>query len=221
MNFSLPKTSFSVGQRQFQWIQKYWEWISPQKFNFQSQQPTTKPKKKRKKEGKCLLCLLFLCCITGCEFAFGFSGLFCNFPQTLTWPEWEMPPIPLPWKEHLWWKSVARLSFHPCEEQEKTFITTLLCTDKVSLFIQSGRDKPWMKHCGAAGEMLERGKRQEAAAWFSIPCVCPCEQMASIEKTLPRLVGRLEAEPLLSPPSGHLYYHQQSPFLPPRAPRLN
>lgn len=40
-------------------------------------------------------------------------------------------------------------------------------------------------------EVVEKGDKE--AAWFSIACVCPCEQMASI----PCAVRRLEADPLL------------------------
>lgn len=48
-----------------------------------------------------------------------------------------------------------------------------------------------MKHCETEKEGRERerdgGKRgrDKEAAWFSIACVCPCEQMASIGKPSP------------------------------------
>lgn len=72
-------------------------------------------KKKKRNSWKCLLCLLFSLfpCITGYELAFGFWDCFLQNPETLAWPEWEMSPIHLPWKEHLWWRSVVRLSFSP------------------------------------------------------------------------------------------------------------
>ena len=92
--------------------------------------------------------------------------------------------------EEVWYACL----FHPCGSQEKTFITALLRADKVSLFIQSGRDKPWMRHCGTEREREREGEQRwtegkdKEAAWYSIACVCPCEQMASIGE--PSLLGQ-------------------------------
>lgn len=77
---------FPVGQRLFHWIQKYQEWISPQKFNFQSQQPTTE--KKTQKEGKCLLCLLcyFAVVLQGASLHLAFRDCFAIFSNAnMTW----------------------------------------------------------------------------------------------------------------------------------------
>lgn len=154
--------------------------------------------------------------LQGVSLHLAFQDCFAIFPNTnMTWMR--NTSLPFPWKEHLWWRSVARLSFHPCEEQEKTFITTLLGVDKVSLFIQSGRDKPWMKLCGAARESWWKEGTDKKQLGFQFP-LCVHVSRWHLSEKHPRLVRRLETEPLLSPPSDHLYYRQPSPFLPPRAP---
>lgn len=76
---------FSVGQRLFYWIQKYWEWISPQKFNFQSQQPTTKKKNKRKKGNAFSVCY-FSVVLQGVSLHLAFRDCFAIFSNTnMTW----------------------------------------------------------------------------------------------------------------------------------------
>lgn len=40
-------------------------------------------------------------------------GIVLLNPETLTWPECEMSPIQLSWKEHLWWSSALHLSSSP------------------------------------------------------------------------------------------------------------
>lgn len=81
-------------------------------------------------------------------------------------------------RKSAWWEVWYACLLHPCREQEKAFITILLCADKVSLFIQRGRDKLWMKHCWAEREkeqgkrdMVERGNRQGSSLVFNCLCV--------------------------------------------------
>lgn len=90
--------------------------------------------------------------------------------KTLAWPEWEMSPIRLPWKEHLWWRSVVCLSFSPLRAAgENIYHHSSPCTDKVSLFIQSGRDKLWMRHCGTERKGKGEERDKEAAC---LPRLC-------------------------------------------------
>lgn len=91
------------------------------------------------------------------------------------------------------------------ENRGKTFITPILWADKVSLFIQSGRDKPWMKHCGAwrvwkrrrKRGVLERGKRSGS----SLVDNCPCVRVSRwhLLKNHPCSVRRLADDPLFWP----------------------
>lgn len=98
INFSLPKTNrsskpsahwpiihyhcFSVGQRLFYWIQKYLEWITPQKLHFQSQQPTTKKKKK----GNAFSVCYFSVVLQGVSLHLAFQNCFAIFSNTnMTW----------------------------------------------------------------------------------------------------------------------------------------
>lgn len=92
--------------------------------------------------------------------------------EAQTWPGWENLPLPLPWKGASTLKKRGTLVLQPLwRVSRKTFITTLFCADKVSLFIQSGRDKPWMKHCGAQREIQggrEGGDRQGSSLGFQL-----------------------------------------------------
>lgn len=128
------------------------------KFHFQSQWPITR---KKGNSWKCLLCLFSLFPLYyRVRVCIQLLGLFCRVLKhwhdlnekclLFTYPEKSI------YDEEVWYACL----FHPCREQEKTFITTLLCADKVSLFIQSGRDKPWMKHCGTERER-DGGKREK------------------------------------------------------------
>lgn len=144
-------------------------------------------------------------------------GLFCKIQKhnlnekrlLLTCPEKSI------YDEEVW----STCLIHPCGEPEKTFITALLCADKVSLFIQRGRDKPWMKHCGANREKeRDGGKRERTGAQlgFQLPVCAHVSRWHLLENHLCS-VRRLEADPLLKPPSNQ---QQQQSFLPPHAPSL-
>ena len=55
---------------------------------------------------------------------------------------------------------------YPCMEREQTFITALLCTDKVSSFIQSERDKLRPIHCwNKGGASVPVGLFTPASRW--------------------------------------------------------
>lgn len=127
----------------------------------------------------------FACCfprfpITAYELAFGFRDCFAeSWNTSMTWMRnvflFSCPEKSI-YDEEAWYACLL----HPCGEQEKTFITALLCADKVSLFIQSRGDKHWMKQCGTEWEKERRerdggikgGGKDKEAAWFSIACVC-------------------------------------------------
>lgn len=130
-------------------------------------------------------------CITEKTFAFSFLGLFCRILKhdlneecfLFTCPEKNI------YDEEVWYACL----FHPCGEQEKTFITTLLCADKVSLFIQSGRDKPWMKHCGAERERKRWLEREGSS--LLVNCLCVSMWADGILENQPCSGRRLELDP--------------------------
>lgn len=104
-------------------------------------------------------------------------------PETPTWPEWEMSPILLPWKEQLCWRSVARLSFSPVGSRRKHLSPLLSAQIRcLYLFRVEEINPEWSTvGRGARKRWWKEGKHNEAA-WFSFACVCPCEQMAFFGK---------------------------------------
>lgn len=135
---------------------------------------------KKRDSWKCLLCLFSLSspCITGYELASDFLwNCFCRILKHRHDLNEKCHPVSCPEKsicdEEVWYACL----FHPCGSQEKTFITALLCADKVSLFIQSGRDKPWMRHCRTAREREresdagQRGKTRKQLGIQLLVCV--------------------------------------------------
>jgi len=175
-NFGSPKTCSSVTAECLSWSQAILLdskilWVDlTTKFHFLSRQTITR---RRKKVGvdswKCPIC----CCILGFP---GIKGLHSAFWNCLA-ESWNTNMTRIRNGE----KCRALVFFTLAGSRRKTFITTLFCSDKVSLFIQSGTDNPWMKHCGAEWER-ERGRRRRDAGQrentrkqldFSIACVCP------------------------------------------------
>lgn len=106
----------------------------------------------KKKEGVMEIPALFvifcLPCITGYEFASGFLDCFAEHWNTsMTWMRNVFYSLAL--KRASLMKKCVTLVYFTLAGSLRRHLSPVSCVDKVSLFIQSGKDKPWMKHCGA------------------------------------------------------------------------
>lgn len=133
--------------------------------------------------GNVCRCLLFLCVygITGCEFAFGFLGLFCNSPKHKHDLNEKHLLFACPKKsiydEEVWCACLFTLA-----ERRRKHLSPLSPAQIRCLYLFRVEEiNPEWSIVGQRERWWKEGTDKEED-WFSIPCVCPCEQMASIGK---------------------------------------
>lgn len=146
-------------------------------------------KRKKRDSWKCLFVIFSVSPVLQGTSLHPTCGIVLQNPGTPTWPEWEMSPILLPWKEQLCWRSVVCLSFSPVGSGRKHLSPLSSAQIRcLYLFRVEEINPEWSTvGRGARKRWWKEGKHNEAA-WFSFACVCPCEQMAFIGK--PSLLSR-------------------------------
>lgn len=204
-------------------IQKYTQWIIWQSFILKPNcifPIKVRQGWKRAHGNACFACCFPRFPITAYELAFGFRDCFAeSWNTSMTWMRnvflFSCPEKSI-YDEEAWYACLL----HPCGEQEKTFITALLCADKVSLFIQSRGDKHWMKQCGTEREKERRerdggikgGERTRKQLGSQLP-VCVSMWADGIYPCAARVLG---GWPLLYsniPPSHHYLLPPTATFL--------
>lgn len=181
-------------------------------FHFQSLRSITE--KKRGTHGNAFLFVIHFYCISlvlqGMSLRLTF-GIVSHNPETLTWPEWEMSPILLPWKEHPWWRSVVRLSFSPVDSGRKHLSPLSSAQIRCLYLFRVEEINPERSTVGQGARKRERRRKRGERQWSSLVFNCLCVSMWHLLESNLCSVGRLEHWPPALTPF-------QLPFLPPCAP---